>query len=60
MFYEYFENFLKSRDFFQFDFQVCFDKNHDPKYPTLKGGWCSFLIILFYGFMFVNKFLGIG
>ena len=57
---EKFKEFLRSRDFFTFDFQVCFETNHDPKYPTPRGGLCSFLITLFFGFMFIKKFNGLG
>ena len=60
MFTESIKDFIKSQDFFTFDFQVTFEKYHDPSYKTYKGGCCSLWIYLFFGFLFFNKSLEIG
>ena len=60
MFTESIKDFIKSQDFFTFDFQVTFEKYTDPSYKTYKGGCCSIWIYILFGFLFINKGLELG
>ena len=60
MFKDTLKEYIKSRDFFTFDFQVSFEKYHEPSFKTYKGGCCSLWIYMLFGFLFLNKLLELG